>query len=245
MTSGAIDAITYMRDMCIIADTDAASRIYPSVAPQSVAYPFVVLEIISREETPTQDSGSAVDTYRIQLDVFAQATTAKSAFTIAHEVAQTIRETISRSGDELNYDNAIDSVQEADHRTDYIPDLAVYNVQNDYFVRVKPSGNGDVTQPVPIVDDGEQVYGLRRWLNGELIYWRTWYFAAGNDDLNTLTGLDPDDVALLLPMNEMRWTVGADENTSGVEVTVTGGVYKVFLASDQSEIYITLYYTKV
>lgn len=245
MTSTALDAIRYMRDMIIAADTAAEYRVFTGLAKQSELAPFVVLQIISRPVTPTQDSGSVLDTFRIQVDVFAKSDSQREDAEVAHEIANQIREAVSRTSDGLNYDNAIDSVQEDDLRDDYLPDLDLYNVSCDYFIRIKPgAGDGIVIQNMPVADDTEQVYGLKRWIDGSLIYWRTWYFASGNDAMNTLTGLATADVGIILPEGSMRSNIGDDEVISGVEAKPSGGVYQVFLATIQTEIYITLYYTK-
>lgn len=146
----AVDAIQYLRDTAILTATDAGSRIYMSVAPQNTTYPAVTLEIISRTESPTQQLGSAVDTYRIQVDTYAKNDGAGlSGFVTAHDVANALRSTWSRtssaSGD---YTTGIDSVQEVGHFTDYVPELDLYRVSNDYMVRVIGNGNTEVTNGV-------------------------------------------------------------------------------------------------
>ncbi len=143
--STASDAIKYMRDMAVLANTDAGSRIYVSVAPQSVSYPLVVMNVISMAPSPTQDSGSAVDTFRIQVDSYAKQSRTisdDSAYDTAHELADTLRSTWSRNGSTFgDYDHLIDSIQEEDHREDFNSELDLYRVSIDYMVRVKTSAN--------------------------------------------------------------------------------------------------------
>lgn len=144
MIDTALTAIQFLVAQAIEADTDAASRIYFSQAPQSAAYPFVVIDIVSRTETPTQDSGSAVDTYRIQADVWAKASTTQSAFAIASGISTDLREVWSRQTDTY-----IDGIQEVNYFTDYDAELQAQRVSNDYMVRVKPNGTG-----MPIITSG-------------------------------------------------------------------------------------------
>lgn len=148
----AVDAIKYLRDKAILAGTDAGSRIYVAQAPQSATYPLVVLSIISRVPTPTQDNGSAVDTFRIQVDCYSkQSRTISdlSAFEVAHDVDNALRSVWSRSSSGLgDYDNGIDSVQEDNSFDDFIPDFDLYRVSTDYFIRVVGEGTTDVTNGV-------------------------------------------------------------------------------------------------
>lgn len=146
----AVDAIKYLRDTAILTATDAGSRIYMSVAPQNTTYPAVTLEIISRTESPTQQLGSTVDTYRIQVDTYAKNDGAgRSGFETAHDVANALRSTWSRTSSAAgDYDTGIDSVQEVGHFTDFVPELELYRVSNDYMVRVIGNGNTEVTNGV-------------------------------------------------------------------------------------------------
>jgi hypothetical protein len=137
MIDTALTAIQFLVAQAIEADTDAASRIYFSQAPQGAAFPFVVIDIVSRTETPTQDSGSAVDTYRFQVDVWARATSSVSAFAIASGISTDLREVWSRQTDTY-----IDGIQEVNFFTDYDGELLAQRVSNDYMVRVKPDGTG-------------------------------------------------------------------------------------------------------
>ncbi len=140
MSDTAVDAIRFLRDTAIAANTDIGSRIYMSIAPQSATFPLAVMEIVSRVPTPTQDSGSAIDTYRVQVDVYAKGTTGFSGFETAHTVASELRTAWSRTTDEFSYDNAISGVQEQGHFTDFDSELQVFRVSNDYLIRVTPEG---------------------------------------------------------------------------------------------------------
>lgn len=148
----AVDAIKFMRDTAILSGTDAGSRIYVAQAPQSSTYPLVVMSIVSRVPTPTQDSGSAVDTFRIQVDTYAKQSRDISdldAFVTAHDVDNALRSTWSRSSsDPGDYDTGIDSIQEDNSFDDFLTDLDLYRVSTDYFVRVVGGGTAEITNGV-------------------------------------------------------------------------------------------------
>ncbi len=150
--STASDAIKFMRDTAILTNTDAASRIYVSGAPQSATYPLVVVKVISMAPSPTQDRGSEVDTFRIQVDTYAKQSndiSDISAFEQAHDVASALRTTWSRSASGPgDYDHGIDSIQEEDQREDFNSELSLYRVSNDYMVRVVPTATQSVTNGV-------------------------------------------------------------------------------------------------
>lgn len=141
MADTALAAILFLRSTAITADTDLGERIYMSVAPQSAAFPYAVMEIVSRVESPTQDSGSAVDTYRIQVDVYAKAGSGTSGFETASTIAHDLRVAWSREAGD-----SVDSIQESNYFSDFIPDLNVNRVSNDYMIRVLQSGEVMGTQ---------------------------------------------------------------------------------------------------
>ncbi len=146
------DAIKFMRDLAVEADTDAGGNVYISIAKQNSGYPIVVMDIISREEAPTQDSGSAVDTYRVQVDIFTKTSRDggdASAFETAHNISFALRNAWSRHQSLIgDFDNAINSIQEVDHRTDFFPDNGVYQVSNDYMVRMNGSGTSVIASGI-------------------------------------------------------------------------------------------------
>ncbi len=137
MAHTALDAIEYLRDKIVAANTDAGSSVYVGTAPQGTRPPYVVMEIISRTEALTQDSGSAVDTYRVQIDVWAKNTSSESGFKTCHDIADAVRTAISRVTDVSTYGHDIDGVQEVNHFTDFVPEIELYRVSNDYLIRVK------------------------------------------------------------------------------------------------------------
>lgn len=132
-----------MRELILTADifgTMFEDRVYFSQAPQDKEFPMVVFDIISRSESPTQDDGSAVDEYRFQVDVMAKSTSGKSAAQAAHEAAHAVRNVLSRKDNRATnevFSYQFDTIQEVNHITDYVPDLDIYRVSNDYLIRVK------------------------------------------------------------------------------------------------------------
>lgn len=127
--------VRFVRDK--ILTTDADLPVYTGVAAQGATYPFVVIEIVSRDESETQDSGSAVDTYRVQVDCYAKSDSSASGYATAAGLSDGIRTALSRATDYSSYNYDIDGVQEAGHLTDYIPEIEVYRATNDYMIRIK------------------------------------------------------------------------------------------------------------
>ena len=127
--------VRFVRDK--ILTTDADRPVYTGVAAQGATYPFVVIEIVSRDESETQDSGSAVDTYRVQVDCYAKSDSSASGYATAAGLSDGIRTALSRATDYTTYTHDIDGVQEAGHLTDYIPEIEVYRATNDYMIRIK------------------------------------------------------------------------------------------------------------
>lgn len=134
-----LDMLEWLRSTIVAEEYEGGTLgVFTIEAPQTATYPQVIMNIVSRAESPTQDSGSAVDTYRIQIDVWAKSTSTASGLYTSHLVANNIRQLISRTGNPSSYNpTIIDSVQEANHFTDYIPDEGIYRVTNDYLIRIK------------------------------------------------------------------------------------------------------------
>ena len=135
MTSG----YTVIAELVQMAIADAAvsaavsSRIYIEQGQFEAGYPNVVISVVSREESPTQDTGSAIDEYRVQVDVYARPSSGASAFAAADDIAHKLRAAWSRQND-----TKIESIQEAGYRTDHYPENDVVLVSNDYMIRVLP-----------------------------------------------------------------------------------------------------------
>lgn len=215
-------AIEFFRAVAVAASTAASSRIYINESPQSAAYPHVVMSIISREPSPTQDSGSAVDTYRIQVDCYAKPSTTQSAFKVASTLADNIRVAVSRAYNEADYDQIIDSVQEANYFTDQIPDIDLFRVSNDYMVRVKPEAgvystitSGTYTPTITnSVDVSSMTMRQAQYMRvGSVIT------VSGNFTINSGNGFGESSFEMSLPVSS---TIGATEDVAGVCSSITG-----------------------
>ena len=129
-------AIKHLKTLIEAAATDASTRVYVGVAPQSAVYPMIVMDIVSSEETESQDSGSDVSRFRIQVDMWAKDTALESGFETATELDNDVRGAISRIR-AASDSSFVDGVQEVNFLTDYMPEIDVYRVSRDYMVRVK------------------------------------------------------------------------------------------------------------
>lgn len=195
MADTAVDCIKFLRDTAIAADTDIGERIYMSMAPQNATYPLAVMEIISRVETLTQDSGSAVDTYRVQVDVFSKEGST-SGFFQASTIASELRTAWSRQSNTDDYNNAIDSVQETNYLSDYDPDLGVARVTNDYLIRINPEAGEIMAQNYSETEQLWIGHG-KKWIDGSQVYWRTWDLSQELGSVAVLTGLTPGAIDII------------------------------------------------
>lgn len=125
--------MTKLRDVIVGSDAGTGERVYLATVPQDAEYPHVVVDIISRTESPTQDVGSAVDEFRVQLNVAAKAASGNSAANVALTNADAIRTALSRT--DIG-SNGFYSVQEVNMITDWLPEPGVFLVTTDYMIRV-------------------------------------------------------------------------------------------------------------
>jgi hypothetical protein len=251
MSSTALAAIRYLVDAAISADTDLGSRIYMSQAPQPATYPLAVMEIVSREESPTQYSGSAMDTFRIQVDVFAKNGSSRSGFEAAHTLADQLRVAWAR---DANYTNlgSIDGIQEVNHSSDFVPDFDVYRVTNDYMIRVidpeyTPPDGGYASHPEFSGNYSEdlQIWPYSKHLGLEVIYWQTWVFTNPVDGYQALTGLAVGSVGDYTEIEAVAIDDDGNRNNLQVgELKDNGGDdYEVMLFNGHSKILVTVKWT--
>lgn len=248
--STALDCIEYMIDTAIAGGTDIGSRIYLKQAPQPAVFPLAVLDIISRVESPTQDSGSAVDTYRVQVDILTK-NGSTSGFKQADDIASDLRLIWSRVTDGTTYTNHINGVQEEGYRTDFDSQLGVFTISSDYLIRVIDPLAGLPVQPASPTFSGnystsEQLWPYSKWLGSIPIYWRTFSLSTGADDYETLTGLSTSIVSVITD-TEVRGklTSSGEWQIIGAEIIPNGsGGYKIFTSSAYEQIHVTVYYTK-
>lgn len=108
-----------------------STRIYPDVAPQNAAFPFIVYTKTSTEPTKTKEGTSPLDVERFQID----------AYTVDYGDTQTLVAAIRSALDNKSgtiAGNVIDQISfEGEGSGEYIPDLDIWWVSQDYDVRLK------------------------------------------------------------------------------------------------------------
>lgn len=85
----------------------------------------------------------------------------------------------------------------------------------------------------------EQIWPYEKWLSGTTIKCKTFFFATGNDDLNALTGISDSYHIFRVQMTS---SIGTSDNVGGAELQKSGGIYNVFLTTNQVTTYITVWY---
>ena len=107
-----------------------STKIYPVIAPQNVASPFVVYSIASAIPTNTKDRISEVDTMRVQIDCYARTYSQVEAIASAARLAID-GQTGTKAGiyvDGVAYENEQDLIDE---------DVDLYRKSLDFFIRIK------------------------------------------------------------------------------------------------------------
>lgn len=138
--STAVGALIYLAQQSTKLNEYINGRIYPVLADQGAEYPLIVLSVISRAESPTQDEDSAVDTTRVQADVIAKDSASGSGYKIATDTYNAFRAAVVRYGGEIDTDDfevLVDSVQSSNEGDDYDAELQLYRKRGDFFVRTK------------------------------------------------------------------------------------------------------------
>lgn len=100
------------------------ARIYPSVAPQGVARPFVVLTLVSAVPSHTHDGLPAdlLEAARVQVDTYG------TEYDATHTVAKAVDDVLGAlAGTPL-------SATRESMRDGYEPETALHRVTADYFV---------------------------------------------------------------------------------------------------------------
>ena len=105
------------------------AKVYPLVAPQGTAYPYVVYQIISDVPTNDKDGRSRLDTYRLQL-------TAWGAGADVETLAASIRSTLDRYRG-TNNSNVIDKIIFDGINDLYDEDSEFIGKAIDFLIRIK------------------------------------------------------------------------------------------------------------
>lgn len=113
-------------------------RIYPNVAQQGQSPPFIVMSTIDAPPTPTQDGDSAIDSYRIQLDLFAQDIAAYgSGISVLTTLAAHVRTALARQTGLIDTIR-VNGIQSAGQQDDYDTELKLHRKILDFIIRIKP-----------------------------------------------------------------------------------------------------------
>ncbi len=224
------DALKFMRDLAVLAGTDAASRIYITQAPQPATFPLVILSIVDVERSPTQASGSVVDTYRIQASTFVKQSTNisdPSAFETANLIDYTLRSVWSRAKSVTgDYDNAVDSIQEEGTNQNFIPDENVYTINSDYMVRVAGGGT-TVSVSGQIVVKSNVIYRTKV----DLIY-LDFAIAATSNTINLGFSLPAKGIITMTTLQTTSFFSGGLISAYTLELGLTGSTDKYLFAQD-------------
>lgn len=97
----------------------AGGKVYPLVAPEKVAAPFIVYSRIASTPENTLDGGSTIDLVRIQVDTYA------STYSACKSLADSVRVQME-SG-------VVKSTMQTDQDL-FEPDLKLYRISQDYYV---------------------------------------------------------------------------------------------------------------
>lgn len=113
-------------------------RIYPNVAEPGQTTPMIVMSTIDAPPTPTQDGDSAIDSYRLQLDLFAQDIYAYgSGISMLTSLAAAVRTALARhTGVIAGY--TVNGIQSAGQQDDYDTELKLHRKILDFIIRIKP-----------------------------------------------------------------------------------------------------------
>lgn len=106
------------------------AKVYPAVAPQGEKLPLIVYNILSNVPTGKKDGVSPLDTFRVQVSIFAQTYTA--ACTLAASVRTALDGQRGTHGTVL-----IDHIVFSSENDGYTEGTDEYMIVQDYFVRVK------------------------------------------------------------------------------------------------------------
>lgn len=101
--------------------------VYPSIAPQGTAFPYITYQVISQTPNHTKGADSDLDVYRVQINVFSN----------SYAEAITLKESVRTNLD--YYTGTIESIQVDRVRFDneqefYSEELRVYHIATDYLI---------------------------------------------------------------------------------------------------------------
>ncbi len=109
----------------------AGNRIYPVVAAQDSTLPYVVYNQISRVPNANKERIRQVETYRIQIDMYA------ANYDQLSDLADAVVNTLSFYSGNVS-DTEVDVILFEDENDGFEPDNEVFRKTHDYNIRIKP-----------------------------------------------------------------------------------------------------------
>jgi hypothetical protein len=123
--------------------TDIVStRVYPEIAEQNAALPYVVYNIANNEPTDTKPEPSKLDTAQIEVNVYSE------SYTECIDLSVAVRAALDRVKGTYNGVN-VQSIQYLNEIIDFDEPQRAYNIASDYDVRISRSGF-EIAQGSPI-----------------------------------------------------------------------------------------------
>ena len=106
------------------------TRMYPTIAPQSAALPYITYQVISAFRQPTMLAPDNLPEKRIQIDAWG------STFSQAHAVAEAIRQAIDGFSGTMGSSpgTEVQGVFADTERTMYEPEPELHRVSRDYRI---------------------------------------------------------------------------------------------------------------
>ena len=186
------------------------TRVYPEVAQQDAALPYIVYNVTNNEPTDTKPEPSKLDTAQVEVNIYSD------SYTEAIDLAVAVRAALDRVKGTYNGVN-VQSIQYLNEIIDFDEPQRAYNINADYDVRISRSGF-EIAQGSPItgVELGElsdvNVAGATD--NQVLSYdaatdtWVAADDAGGAEVLNDLTDVDAGqpEADQLLSYGQGGWT---------------------------------------
>jgi hypothetical protein len=123
--------------------TDIVStRVYPEVAQQDAALPYIVYNVTNNEPTDTKPEPSKLDTAQVEVNIYSD------SYTEAIDLAVAVRAALDRVKGTYNGVN-VQSIQYLNEIIDFDEPQRAYNITADYDVRISRSGF-EIAQGSPI-----------------------------------------------------------------------------------------------
>lgn len=97
----------------------ASSRVYPLMAPEKVATPYIVYTKVAATPENTLDGGASIDLVRMQIDIY------ESNYSSAKSLSDAVRSALEGVSIKAAMQSEFDFFE---------PDLHIYRVSQDYLI---------------------------------------------------------------------------------------------------------------